>query len=98
MSLDAYLTREPSDRYDGPDPQREDEAIREARWAEFRAFVRQARVPVLLRHVADLMDGQRDPYYHAMRVTEVLESFQDTEGWNGVLSAIAQAMQKESGQ
>lgn len=73
---------------------REDEAEREQRWLEFTAWVQQARAPTLLRHVADLMDGQRDPYY---RLPSEILDFAETEKFSGVLVAMARAM-RDSGQ
>ena len=73
---------------------REAEREREERWAEFVSWARHARPSVLLRTVSLLMEGQRDPFY-ANSATDRIDGFAETEGWDGVLSAIARAMREE---
>lgn len=67
-----------------------DEVEREIRWDEFVTWVRQGRVSVILKHVADLMDERFEYRYGA--VQSVIMNFADAEGWPAVLSAIARAM------
>lgn len=97
MNYDTWKSTDAvADRQDGEDRMRlrleEDE--RSQRWLEFTAWLRLARPSVVLRHVADLMDGQRDPYY---RLPSEILDFQETEGWSGVLSVLARVT-KEDGQ
>lgn len=71
-----------------------DEEQREQRWNEFVAWVKQARPSVLLYYIGQLMDGHTDPYLIPSAVQERLSGFEETEGWPGVLSAIARAMRE----
>lgn len=93
--LDAYLTREPDTR-DEHDPQRDAAAAREQRWADFIAYVKNARPACLLRHIADLMEDRGDWHYEQLGVYDHLKGFADTEGWEGVLSAVARAMKEQA--
>ena len=73
---------------------REDEAIREQRWTDFSDWVKSARSSILLRSIADLMDGQRDPYHIPSCVQAPILNFQETEGWSGVLSCVARVVKE----
>ena len=72
----------------------EDEAIREQRWIDFADWVKSARSSILLRSIADLMDGQRDPYHIPSCVQAPILNFQETEGWSGVLSCVARVVKE----
>lgn len=71
-----------------------DEQQREERWNEFVAWVKRARPSVLLYYIVALMDDHRDPFHFPPMVIERIMGFQETEGWSGVLSAIARAMRE----
>lgn len=77
----------------GPDlrelADREDEQARADRWAAFTAWAAHADVPTMLEHVARLMRGRTDPYYGCAGIDQRFTDFAETEGWSGVLSAIA---------
>lgn len=73
---------------------RQEEEARAERWAAFVAWARQARPSVLLRHVGDLMDARSAPYYRSEAKDRLL-AFSESEGWDGVLNAIARAMREE---
>src|SRR6185295_7821205 len=75
---------------------REDEALREQLWADFVGWLHPAQVPTVLRHVADLMSGRCDPYYIPMVVQQPILNFAETEGWDGVLNAIARVMREQA--
>lgn len=89
--LDAYLTREPDARDEGPDQQRLEEAAREQRWAEFVAWLRDLgrtyNWDVVLWRVADAYGCDEDA---------TIADFAESEGWPGVLSAVARAMNEQA--
>ena len=92
MNLSDPMTEDPRLQLD-----REDEALREQLWADFTAWLSDGRVPTILRTVADLMEDRRDPYHIPLVVQEPILNFAETEGWHGVLGAIARVL-KEQGQ
>lgn len=98
-AYDNWKTTDPRDAE--PDERlildRQEEEERIERWDEFIAWVKQARLPVVLRTVADLIEERRDPYHIPVLIQERILNFQETEGWIGVLSAIARAL-KDNGQ
>ena len=61
---------------------------------DFVAWLMTGRASVQLRHVADLLDGLRDPYYDSIAKREI-DAFADAHGWPDTLRAIAQAMQMD---
>jgi hypothetical protein len=64
-------------------------AARQQAWEAFVARCQHGATPVLLRHVADLMQGRTDPYYGTVQpwLSEAAQVF----GWDGVIRGIAQA-------
>lgn len=93
------LFSEPSTRYDDPDPQREDEAIREQRWTVFVETMRhelsgRETFAMLLHDVGVAWVHASDCYELSCNQREML-NFAETEGWPGVLNAIARAMKDE---
>ena len=102
-SQDSAMSRLDSDLdhdhwLNGPDPRerdaRDEEQAREERWSAFVAHLRAGRPSVLLRHVADLLDDRPDWHYEGLGLYERFRAFAETEGWPGVLNAIAQAMRE----
>jgi hypothetical protein len=89
-----------ADRYD-EDPRlilaEEDE--RAARWARFVAWCRGDRpksdpeYATLLWHIERNMRGDADWYYTA--INDEILAFQEWEGWDGVLNAVARAIREE---
>ena len=84
----------PPDDYGIVDPLKEAEDARLRQWEAFVELCRHGRPSVLLRHVAELLDGQRDPFYRSTAKDEI-EQFAAAHGWPDTLRAIAQAMQHE---
>ncbi len=76
--------------------QQAEEDAREQRWADFVIFVNHAHIPVLLKHVADLMDGRQNWYMGGTPVYRALLAFEETEGWHGVLTAIGRALREQA--
>lgn len=104
--LDAYLTLEPDTRDDGPDPQREEEDAREERWEEFVAFLRDRHRAgfewgLMVAFIGGLMIASEQ---HVEPMTPLVlcqlarraTGFAETEGWPGVLSAVARAMTEQA--
>jgi hypothetical protein len=82
-----------------PDTRREDDDARQQRWDEFFAEVRRLYRygdGFVLRVLADLVDGEFNGVDTVDEAAaELLRNFAETEGWSGVLSALAQ-IQRES--
>jgi hypothetical protein len=84
------------------EPDREDEAIREARWSAFVAWLKGDRPKSLsefaatLWHLEQLLRRQTDPFYIAVHLQQPILDFVEREGWPAVFSALSRAM-KESG-
>jgi len=91
MNLADPMTEDPRIQLD-----REDEALREQLWADFVGWLHPAQVPTLLRNVADLMSGQRDPYHIPLVVQQPILAFAETEGWPSVLNAIARVLKEQA--
>lgn len=99
MNYDTWKTTDTvGDEQDGRDraERQADEEARAARWNEFVAFARQASIPILLDDVAKLLRGQTDPWYAHRGIDERLSAFAETEGWDGVLNAIARAYREQA--
>lgn len=71
---------------------RADEEAREQRRDRFMAYVQQARVPTLLRHVIDLIEDRPDWHYERIGVYTELQAYAEAEGWSAVIIAIGQAL------
>lgn len=87
------LFSEPSTRDDEPDPQREDEEVRQERWTEFQGWLaprlRSEGFADFLRYVASVQEFGGE--HGGGQISDFAEDF----GWPGVLTAIAQAMKDE---
>lgn len=55
--------------------------------AELNAWLDNARTPVVLWHIAELMQGRTDPYYGHVRL--FLSTFAERHGWVEVLKVLA---------
>lgn len=92
--MNRFAMEEPDvDRYSVNERQRDDEA-REQRWAEFVDDVRgsgNARgwSEVVIAVGATMRHGP------VLGFERILAAFAETEGWSGVLSAIAQALRED---
>ncbi len=105
MSYDAWKTTDPRDRE--PDLQllldREDEAIREQRWAEFQGTAKtfasyaQDWFYVLEDMARGYLERDKPDAFGPGRFAWHCQQFAESEGWPAVLNALARAM-KESGQ
>lgn len=82
-----------------PDTRREDDDARQQRWEEFLAEVRRLSDyygdGFLLLVLADLVEDE----FHGIdaadaAAADLMRNFAETEGWSGVLSAVAQAMRE----
>lgn len=86
---------EPDDRDLAPDPQREDERIREQRWTAFVTFMReQARAGV---HLTGLTFGGwvLDVGTRREELRGAVDDFAESEGWPATLRALARAMEEQ---
>lgn len=98
--MSFYLT-EPLDM-DQPDTQREDEALREQRWAEFVTWCRGDRPKsasewaTLVNYIHDNMKGHGD--WHHEAINRTICDFAQDEGWSGVLIALGRAMRPDTGE
>lgn len=77
-----------------PDVDREDQDAREVRWAEFVQVTRNYLMSDGFGWVLQCALGAYEDN-PPERYCETIESFAETEGWSGVLSAIASAMRAE---
>jgi hypothetical protein len=97
MSYDMWKTTEPSDIDDAPDPQREDDAIRERRWTRFGDVLREFLTSEWLTEIAHAYRKRHDPdAFGPGRLAWHIQQFAETEGWDGVLNAIARALREDS--
>jgi hypothetical protein len=65
------------------------------RYQAFMDYARDASVPVLLRYVAHLMDGHRDPYLVPAHVQQRYLDIAESEGWAKVIELIAQVQREK---
>ena len=71
---------------------------REQRWHEFVNWLKMVPADLhaaQLRTIANLMSGQRDPYYTPQHIIDRYDAFVETEGWDGVLTALARAIREQ---
>jgi hypothetical protein len=77
-----------------PDTRREDDDARQQRWDEFvenmRGALAQLTLPMLLHDVGIANASVVQPNF----LQAICQDFAETEGWSGVLSAVAQAMRE----
>ena len=83
-----------ADRFDPIKAHEEAEAKRLEAWEDFVAAMRSGRPSVQLRLVAELLDGQSDPFYRTV-AKDTIRVFAEAHGWPDTLRAIAQAMAAE---
>lgn len=57
----------------------------------FAGWLREARTPTVLRHIADLMEGRTDPAYGTAR--EPIRIFAEANGWTATIRTVANVMQ-----
>lgn len=84
---------------------REEDDAREQRWAEFVAWARDYAAEdggfgYLVTLAGREMDALFEPDEHDIeaKARMVLRNFAETEGWSGVLNAIARALRQAEGQ
>ena len=80
MTVEAFMAQADADRQQ-----------REQAREDFVALLRNGRTSIWLRHAAELLDGQHDPFYRTS-AKDALEAFAEAHGWPDTLRAVAAAM------